>query len=191
MAPRFFASGAAFRRWLHTHHASADELLLGFYKKESGRRGITYPEALDQALCYGWIDGVRRRHDGDSYTVRFTPRRKGSIWSAVNTRRARQLTSDGRMAPPGLRAFEARNATRDTAYSYERETCELDAGHLKQFRENAKAWTFFASQPPYYRRMASWFVMSAKKPETRLRRLDRLIADSAKQKRLGLATPEK
>jgi uncharacterized protein YdeI (YjbR/CyaY-like superfamily) len=191
MAPRFFASGAAFRRWLHAHHASADELLVGFYKKDTGKGGITYPEALDEALCYGWIDGVRRRHDEESYTIRFTPRRKGSIWSAVNTRRVRQLTSDGRMAAPGVRAFEARQATRDAAYSYERENCRLDAEHLEQFRGNAKAWAFFEAQPPYYRRMACWYVMSAKRADTRRRRLGQLIADSARRRRLGLATPEK
>jgi uncharacterized protein YdeI (YjbR/CyaY-like superfamily) len=186
VAPRFFASGAAWRKWLQANHASAAELLVGFYKKGSGRGGLTYPEALDEALCYGWIDGVRRRHHEDSYTIRFSPRRKGSIWSAVNTRRAGALRDQGRMAAPGLRAFEERDASRDAAYSYERATSALDPQLEKRFRNDPGAWAFFEAQPPSYRRMAAWFVMSAKKDETRQRRLDQLRAESACSRRIGL-----
>ena len=165
MAPRFFASGAAFRRWLHGHHASADELLVGFYKKDTGRGGITYPEALDEALCYGWIDGVRRRHDEESYAIRFTPRRKGSIWSAVNTRRVKELTADGRMAAPRVRAFEARQATRDAAYSYV-SVKELPARRRapEAIPGEREGLGVLPGAAAYYRRMACWYVMSAKRP---------------------------
>jgi uncharacterized protein YdeI (YjbR/CyaY-like superfamily) len=180
MKPTFFATPARFRAWLEKHHARATELLVGFYKKGSGRPSITWPEAVDEALCFGWIDGVRRSLDADSYTIRFTPRRAGSTWSAVNVRRVAALTAEGIMRPAGLRAFEARAPEKTGIYSYEqRHTAALASEHLRQFQANAPAWAYFQAQPAWYRQAAIWWVVSAKKEETRLRRLAQLIADSA------------
>ena len=190
-APVFFRGAADFRRWLHKHHDRAPEVFVGFYKKDSGKKGITYREALDEALCFGWIDGVRRRVDESSYTNRFSPRTKRSIWSAVNIERVGELRKLGRMAAPGERAFEGRDEARAKQYSYERETCELAPAYQKRFKQQPDAWTFFQAQPPYYRRVASWYVMGAKKEETRLRRLERLIADSKKARRIGMLEPAK
>lgn len=190
-APVFFKSAAGFRRWLQKHHDRADEIMVGFYRKDSGRKGISYPEAVDEALCFGWIDGVRRKVDAESYTNRFSPRKKRSYWSAVNVKRAEELVAAGRMAPPGLRAFEARDAERSREYSFERETAALPPAYVKEFRKNPGAWTFFDSQSPSYKRMASWFVMSARKDETRERRLARVIADSARRRRIDQLNPGK
>ncbi|MGH9308875.1 MAG: YdeI/OmpD-associated family protein [Vicinamibacterales bacterium] len=189
--PVFFKSAAAFRRWLQKNHDRALEVVVGFYRKDSGKKGISYPEALDEALCFGWIDGVRRRHDEESYVNRFSPRKKRSLWSAVNVRRAGELIAAGRMAAPGLKAFEARDAERSRQYSYERETCELPPAYVRELRKARRAWAFFKAQSPYYRRMASWFVMSAKTEETRQRRLARVIADSAKGQRIDQLAPGK
>ena len=189
--PVFFATPAAFRRWLHRHHATATELLDGFYRKDSGRKSITYPEALDEALCYGWIDGVRRRLDADSYVQRFTPRTKRSIWSAINIGHVERLTREGRMAPAGVRAFEGRDPKRAQEYSYERATCALEPAQEQTFRKNRGAWAFFSAQPPSYRRVACWYVIGAKRPETRERRLRQLIDDSARGRRLrGFPQPK-
>jgi uncharacterized protein YdeI (YjbR/CyaY-like superfamily) len=188
MTPTFFDSPAAFRRWLAANHATAAVLWVGFYKKNSGRGGITYPQALDEALCFGWIDGVRKSVDAVSYTVRFTPRTPRSVWSTVNTKRVGELTKLGRMAPAGLKAFEARDRKRSGVYSFEQRVVKLTPDYERQFKANKAAWAFFAVQPPGYRRLASWFVMSAKKDETRQRRLARLIADSAAGRRLTEAT---
>jgi uncharacterized protein YdeI (YjbR/CyaY-like superfamily) len=184
--PTYFKNGVEFRRWLAKHHDSTPELLVGFYKKESGKGGITYPQALDEALCYGWIDGIRKRFDAYSYTVRFSPRTKRSVWSKVNIKRAGELKQEGRMAAPGLRAFEGRDVTRANQYSFERENCELDAALQRQFKRDREAWSFFASQPPGYRRIATWYVMSAKKEETRQRRLDYLMTQCRAGKRIGI-----
>jgi uncharacterized protein YdeI (YjbR/CyaY-like superfamily) len=174
--PTFFATRAEFRAWLERHHEDADELWVGFYKKASGKPSITWPEAVDQALCFGWIDGVRRSLGDESYANRFTPRRKGSNWSAKNIRRAEQLIELGLMRPAGLAAFEARSAA---AYSYEeRSSAELGPEFERELRGNPKAWEFFQSQPPWYRRTAAYWVVSARKEETRRRRLATLIADS-------------
>ncbi|HEX8694676.1 MAG TPA: YdeI/OmpD-associated family protein [Longimicrobium sp.] len=180
----FFESGADFRRWLEANHAAAKELMVGFYKKGSGKPSITYHEALDEALCFGWIDGVRKSVDDDSYTIRFTPRRPGSVWSAVNLRRAEELERAGRMAAPGLKEFHERDPRRSGLYSYENRPKEFDAGLAARFQANAKAWDFFQAQPPGYRRVAVFWVMEAKKEETRLRRLDRLIGESEQGMRL-------
>jgi len=182
----FFPSAPELRRWLEANHDRVQELVVGFYKKDSGKPSITYPEALDEALCFGWIDGVRKKHGDDSYTVRFTPRQPKSIWSLVNVRKVEDLIQRGRMKPPGLKAFEARDAERTGVYSFERETAELDPALEKVFRANKKAWEFFQKQPPGYRRLAAWFVISAKKQETREKRLGQLIEDSAAGKRLGM-----
>jgi uncharacterized protein YdeI (YjbR/CyaY-like superfamily) len=180
MRPRFFATPLQFRAWLEEHHATAKELLVGFYKKGSKRPSITWPEAVDEALSFGWIDGVRRSIDDVSYTIRFTPRTARSMWSAVNIARARDLIEQGRMRPAGQKAFEARASDRSAIYSYEqRSTAELGAEFERQFRSNKKAWAFFQSQPPGYRRTATYWVVSAKREETRRKRLATLIDDSA------------
>jgi uncharacterized protein YdeI (YjbR/CyaY-like superfamily) len=187
----FFPSAAGFRDWLERHHATAPELLVGFHKKESGRGGIAYPEALDAALCYGWIDGVRKRIDAESYTIRFTPRRPGSMWSAVNVARARELTAQGLMQPAGLRAFAERDERKTRQYSYEREQGQLDTALEAALRANRKASAFFAAQPPGYRKTAIFWVMSAKREETRARRFAHLIERSTAGARIDLLNPNK
>jgi uncharacterized protein YdeI (YjbR/CyaY-like superfamily) len=180
MEPTFFATPDDFRAWLEQHHSSHDELLVGFHKKGSGRPSITWPQSVDQALCFGWIDGVRRRIDDDSYSIRFTPRRARSIWSAANVKRVAELTDLGVMRPAGLAAFERRTDDRTAVYSFERRSAaEFEPAMEARFRSNARAWAWFEAQAPSYRRTATHWVISAKKPETRERRLDRLIADSA------------
>jgi uncharacterized protein YdeI (YjbR/CyaY-like superfamily) len=184
--PKFFATPDAFRKWLDKHHASSKEQWVGFYKKASGKPSITWPESVDQALCYGWIDGIRKSVDAESYMIRFTPRRPNSIWSAVNIRRAKELTKLGVMKPAGTRMFEARDEAKANRYSFERDNVVLDKALEKQFRANRKAWDFFQKQPPGYRKIGAWYVMSAKRAETRQKRLQTLIADSANAKRIGL-----
>jgi uncharacterized protein YdeI (YjbR/CyaY-like superfamily) len=180
MKPTFFATPSRFRAWLEKHHDSAQELWVGFYKRASGKGGITWPEAVDVALCFGWIDGIRKSIDDRSYTNRFTPRRTGSTWSAVNVRRVEELTKRGLMHPAGLKAFEERTNEKTGIYSYEnRHAVRLDAGYERQLRASKKAWAFLQGQPASYRTAVTWWVMSAKKEETRQRRLARLIEDSA------------
>ena len=171
MKPAFFPTPADFRRWLEKNHDSAPELLVGFYKRDSGRPSITWPESVDQALCFGWIDGICKRIDDVSYTIRFTPRRRGSTWSAVNIRRVEELKKLGLMQPAGLRAYEALTPEKSGIYSYENVPKELPPAEEKKFRANKKAWEYFNAQPPSYRRVAIHFVMSAKREETRARRL--------------------
>ena len=178
MDVKFFKSSDEFRTWLEENHNKAQELWVGFYKKDAQEKGITYQEAVDQALCYGWIDGVRKRIDEVSYTIRLTPRKPRSIWSAVNINRFVELEEIGRVRPPGLKAFEERDQKRSGLYSYEQRSRGLDGAYEKQFKANEKAWEFFRAQPPWYQRTASWWVMSAKKEETRLKRLATLIEDS-------------
>jgi uncharacterized protein YdeI (YjbR/CyaY-like superfamily) len=178
--PTFFATPAAFRAWLERHHADERELLVGFYKKGSGRPSLTWPESVDEALCFGWIDGVRRSIDADSYSIRFTPRQKRSIWSAVNIKRAEELIAEGRMTAAGRAALAARTEDRSRVYSHERRAApELDPAQQARFEANAAAWEWFQGRPPSYRRQALHWVTSAKRPETRDRRLATLIADSA------------
>lgn len=190
MKPRFFESAAEFRRWLDKRHADEDALLVGFYRKKVGR-GLTYQEALDVALCFGWIDGVRTRLNEDAYTIRFTPRRPGSIWSAVNIRRAGELQARGLMKPPGLRAFRQRDERKSRQYSYEREQAKLSPALEAALRANRKAAAFFETQPPGYRRVATFWIMSAKKEETRARRLARLVECSARGARIDLLSPNR
>jgi uncharacterized protein YdeI (YjbR/CyaY-like superfamily) len=174
--PRFFATAADLRAWLEAHHADTGELLVGFYKKGSGRPSITWPESVDEALCFGWIDGIRRRIDDESYSIRFTPRRPRSIWSAVNIKRAGELIAEGRMTPAGLAAFEARDEERSAMYSYEqRHAAALDADQEARLRADAAVWEWFQGRPPSFRRAAIYWITSAKKPETRERRLGQLI----------------
>jgi uncharacterized protein YdeI (YjbR/CyaY-like superfamily) len=185
MKPLYFKSPSAFREWLEENHDRASELWVGFYKKGSGRPSITYHEALDEALCFGWIDGVRKSLDEASYTNRFTPRKPGSNWSEVNVKRVGELEAQGRMRPPGIAAFERRDPEKTKQYSYEERSRELAPAYQKSFRANRKAWDFWSAQPPGYRRVSSWFVMSAKKEETRQKRLARLIDTSERGERLA------
>jgi uncharacterized protein YdeI (YjbR/CyaY-like superfamily) len=187
--PLFFASPAEFRAWLEQNHDKVPVLTLGLYKRDSGRPSIPWPEAVDQALCFGWIDGVRRTLDAASYSIRFTPRKPSSTWSAVNIGRVQELTSKGLMRPPGLAAFESRLAKKSAIYSYEqRAAAKLDAAAELEFRANKKAWAFFEQQPPWYRRTATYWVVSAKREETRARRLATLIRDSAAGRAIGPLT---
>jgi uncharacterized protein YdeI (YjbR/CyaY-like superfamily) len=184
-----FASAVDLRRWLRQNHAGVAELWVGFYKKESGCGGITYPEALDEALCHGWIDGIRKRVDGQSYTIRFTPRRPGSIWSNVNLRHVERLKKLGRMRASGLAAFAARTSARSGIYSFEQRPQEFPPALKGIFRASLPAWDFWQAQPPGYRRTAIWWVISAKQDTTRQRRLAALIALSAAGKRLDFLAP--
>lgn len=187
--PTYFASSADLRHWLENNHAARSELLVGFYKKSSGKMGISYPEALDQALCFGWIDGVRKSVNVESYAIRFTPRKANSQWSAVNIRRARELSAAGAMHSPGLQAFEGASAQK-RKYSYEqRQDPRLSAEQERQFRSQSAAWKFFQAQPAGYRRTATFWVISAKRAQTRQRRLGSLLAASTKGRRIDLLSP--
>jgi len=180
MEPMFFETPAEFRDWLEEHHTDVAELLVGFHKKGSGRPSMTWPESVDQALCFGWIDGVRRGIDEHSYTIRFTPRKARSTWSRVNVKRAEELVEEGLMRPAGLAAFERRSDDRSGIYACEqRKQAKLDPAAEKEFRADRKAWAFFSEQAPSYRRTATHWVISAKKEETRRKRLKTLIEDSA------------
>jgi len=191
MKPVFFQSAADFRGWLDQHHAGSRELLIGFYKKGSSRGGITYPEALDAALSFGWIDGVRKRVDAEAYTIRFTPRKPGSTWSAVNIARVGELTAQGLMKPSGLRVYAERDERKTRQYSYEREQGRLDPSLDAALRANRKASAFFDAQPPGYRKTVTFWVMSAKQEETRARRLAHLIERSASGARIDLLKPNR
>ena len=182
--PAFFETEADFRRWLERHHQTAPELLVGFWKKGSGRPSIDWPQARDQALCFGWIDGVRKSLGEESYTIRFTPRRKGSVWSRVNLARFEALTAAGQMTAAGEQAFEAGREDR-SHYSYESEARALEPEEIAQFKANEAAWTDWDKRPPGYRKVALHWVTSAKKPETRARRLATLIQDSAAGRRIA------
>jgi len=174
MKPRFFATPAELRQWLQKNHSKTLEQWIGFHKRGSGKPSITWPESVDEALCFGWIDGLRKSIDDTAYMIRFTPRKATSIWSAVNVKRAGELIRLKRMAPAGLKAFEARRRT--NVYSYEqRRALALDAADEKRFRAERKAWDWFQAQAPWYRRACTHWVVSAKKPETRERRLATLI----------------
>jgi len=184
--PTFFSSAAEFRRWLHANHDKVPELWIGFYKLASGRKGLTYLEAVDEALCYGWIDGHKKTHDAHAFKQRFTPRRARSIWSAINIQKVERLKKAGRMAAPGLRAYALKDPARTQVYSFENRGRALDPAYEKRFRAKKRAWAFFEAQPPGYRRLCVHWVMSAKKPETRERRLAHVMADSAASRRVGL-----
>jgi uncharacterized protein YdeI (YjbR/CyaY-like superfamily) len=189
--PRFFATPAQLRSWLEKNHASASELLVGFFKRASGKPSITWPESVDEALCFGWIDGIRRGVDDRVYTIRFTPRRPGSVWSAVNIARARRLARERRMTPAGLEAFEARRENRSGVYSYEQRRDRLEEPYASLLARNSRALRFFEDQPPSYRKVAGWWVVGAKKEETRLKRLSRLIEASACGRRVEEFEPSR
>jgi uncharacterized protein YdeI (YjbR/CyaY-like superfamily) len=184
MKPRFFKTHAELRAWLEKNHDSATELLVAYYKKGSGKPSVTWPESVDEALCFGWIDGIRRSLDEDRYTNRFTPRRPRSTWSALNVKRARELIDLGRMRPAGLAAFEAREDHRTATYSYEQRPNDLPPQYERKLKANKRAWAFWRSVAPSYRKAATWWVISAKKEDTRERRLATLIECSAAGERV-------
>ncbi|HEU0039319.1 MAG TPA: YdeI/OmpD-associated family protein [Verrucomicrobiae bacterium] len=191
MKIKYFKSAIEFRQWLEVNHARARELWVGLFKKDSGKGGLTYAEAVDEALCFGWIDGLKKRVDDLSYTHRFTPRKPKSNWSRINIQHVERLKKAGRMTPPGLKAHAARAPERSGVYSFENAPRTLAAAQERQFKADKIAWQFFQRQPPGYRRTAIWWVVSAKKPETRARRLGQLIADSRKGRRLAQVSGSK
>lgn len=182
----FFATLAELEAWLEANHAQTAELWVGYYKKKSGRPGITYPESVDAALMFGWIDGIRKSIDGDRYKIRFTPRKPGSIWSEVNTRRMMELIEQEKVRPAGLAAFKRRDPKQTKLYSYEERNRPMAEEYERLLRENSPAWEFYQAQPESYRRAANWWVMSAKREETRLKRLATLIDDSANRRKIAL-----
>ncbi|MHB1312926.1 MAG: YdeI/OmpD-associated family protein [Gemmatimonadaceae bacterium] len=190
--PTFFRTAAALARWFDKYGATRTELWIGYYKKASGKGGLTYKPALDEALCVGWIDGVINGIDDACYMQRYTPRTRKSIWSAVNIRRVGELSAEGRMKPAGIATFEARDLGRAGLYSHENHPQEFPPEFLKAFKANKKAWAFFESQPPGYRRTATFLVVSPKREETRARRLEHLIEQSAQGRRIQqLVSPAK
>ncbi len=184
MTPRFFRSAAEFRRWLEERHGDAEELWVGFHKRASGREGLTHSAAVDEALCFGWIDGVRKSLDEASYTIRFTRRRPGSIWSVVNLRRVGELIATGRMRPAGRAVYERRDEKRTRRYSFENKDHTLAPADEKRLRASRTAWAFWEKQAAWYRRAAAWWVSSAVRTETRERRLKMLVECSARGDRL-------
>ena len=179
-----FTDAAQFRAWLEEHHDTATELWVGYYKKGVSRTSLSYPEAVEEALCFGWIDGITRRIDDEVYANRFTPRRKGSSWSAVNIAKVAELTAAGRMHAAGLRAFEERDRRKDASYSLERAAAALPADYEARLRADPGAWAYWQAQPPGYRRTATHWVVSAKREDTRLRRMATLIGDCAAGRRI-------
>jgi len=180
----YFRTPADLRTWFRANHAKAQELWAGFYKRDSGKPSVTWPESVDEALCVGWIDGIRKRIDDESYTIRFTPRRKGSIWSAVNIRRVTVLTAEKRMRPAGAKAFAARLENKSGIYAYEQRRDRLEEPYAGLMKKHKAAWTFFEVQPPSYRKVVGWWIVSAKREETRLQRLHKLTEACARGKRL-------
>ena len=181
----FFATTAELRDWFDAHHQTVDELWLGYHKKRTGRPTITWSEAVDEALCVGWIDSVRYSLDDDRSAQRFTPRRPGSTWSAINVQKVAELTAQGRMRPAGLAAFEARDREKTAIYSYEREAAALTDDETGRIRANKAAWSDWQRRPPSYRKTVTYWVVSAKKPETRERRLDAVIDAAAAGEPVG------
>lgn len=188
MKPKFFSTPAEFREWLEQNHDTASELLIGFHKRASGKKSITYPEALDEALCFGWIDGVRKKLNETSFVQRFTPRKPRSIWSNINVDHIERLKKEGRVHASGLAAYERRDPKRTGIYSFENDPAKLAPDYEKKFRLNKRAWKFFEEQAPYYKRLMIFRIMAGKKEETRIRRLDQLIECSANGHRVGLLT---
>jgi uncharacterized protein YdeI (YjbR/CyaY-like superfamily) len=176
--PTFFATQEDFRKWLLINHETATELIVGFYKVDSGKPSMSWSQSVDQAICFGWIDGVRKSIDKESYLIRFTPRKSTSIWSAVNIKKVEELTKQGLMQPNGILAFEKRKEHKSKIYAYEKEAVKLSADFEKKFKANRKAWAFFQSLPPSYHRSAIDWIMSAKQDATSIKRLDELINDS-------------
>jgi uncharacterized protein YdeI (YjbR/CyaY-like superfamily) len=184
MTPRFFTKQSDFRKWLEKNHRNETELVVGFYKVDSNKPSITWPQSVDEALCFGWIDGVRKSIDKDSYSIRFTPRRSTSIWSAVNIKKVEEFIKQGLMQPAGYESFEKRKEHKSKIYSYEKESVKLSAGFEKKITANKKAWTFFTSQAPSYQKTILHWIMTAKQESTKIIRLDKLISASEAKKRL-------
>ncbi|HET6227145.1 MAG TPA: YdeI/OmpD-associated family protein [Bacteroidia bacterium] len=184
MKPLFFSTHLQFRTWLKKNHKKETELLVGFYKVTSGKKSMTWPQSVDEALCYGWIDGIRKSIDEEAYTIRFTPRKKNSIWSAINIKKMDELVKKGLMQPEGLAAFQHRKDDKSAIYSYERVPAELDKAFETKFKANKKAWTNFQAMSPSYRRTAIAWVMRAKQHSTQIRRMDTLITDSENNVRI-------
>ncbi len=180
----FFKTEDDFRRWLEVNHEKESELIVGFYKVKSGKPSMTWSQSVDQALCFGWIDGVRRSIDDESYCIRFTPRRKNSIWSAINIKKIEELTKAGLMLPAGQKAFSFKEESNSEIYSYENDVVQLNSDYEKQFKENTKAWSFFINQSPSYRKAIIGWIMSAKQEKTRLSRLEKTIKESEQEKRV-------
>ncbi|HWB27022.1 MAG TPA: YdeI/OmpD-associated family protein [Chitinophagaceae bacterium] len=184
MNPTFFTKQVDFRKWLEKNHAKADELYVGFYKVGSGKESITWPQSVEEALCFGWIDGVRKSIDEESYYIRFTPRKPGSIWSAINIKKIEELSKLGVMTPAGIDAYNKRAENKSKIYSYENAPATLHKDYEKQFKANSKAWKFFQLQPAWYKRTAVHLVMQAKQPATQQKRLEQLIKDSEAGKKI-------
>lgn len=185
MEPTFFETPAKFRGWLRRYHATETELWVGFHRKATGRLSITWDESVDEALCFGWIDGIRKSVDDSSYMIRFTPRTPRSIWSDKNIRRMEELLEEGRVADAGREAWGRRKEDRSRRYAFEQDAVELPPDFDERFRANRKAWAFFSGEAPYYRRVATWWVISARRESTRDRRLAILIEDSEAGRRIG------
>lgn len=186
MSPTFFPTPQDFRNWLEKNHKSEKELLVGFYKVATKKPSMTWSESVDQALCFGWIDGVRKSIDEESYSIRFTPRKPTSIWSAINIKKIEDLTKAGLMTPQGLKAFELRKPERSAIYSHEKELASLYPDYEKQFKANKKAWEFFNNQAPSYQKVMLHWITSAKQEKTRLSRLEKTIRESEQGKRVLL-----
>jgi uncharacterized protein YdeI (YjbR/CyaY-like superfamily) len=182
----FFKSPNYFRKWLEKNHNKVQEQWVGFYKKSTGKSSLDWPKSVDEALCFGWIDGIRKSIDDESYKIRFTPRKPGSNWSAINLKKIDELIKLGLMKPAGMKVYNERKINKTGEYSYENRPTGFEGEYEKLFKKDKKAWEYFNSQSPSYRRTASWWVISAKREETRLKRLNTLIEDSANGKRLGL-----
>lgn len=182
--PTFFTTQADFRKWLQKNHTEATELIVGYYKVGNNKPSMTWPQSVDEALCFGWIDGVRKSINIESYCIRFTPRKATSIWSAVNIKKIAELTKQGLMQPAGMIAFSKRKESKSKIYAYEKEPVKLDDELAKKFTANKKAWTFFQAQAPSYQRVIIHWVMTAKQEATKLRRLEKLMAESEAGKRL-------
>ena len=187
---KYFHNQNEFRKWLEKNHNKVDEIFIGFYKVHTKKKSITYSQALDEALCFGWIDGIRKNIDDERYQIRFTPRRKTSKWSNVNVKKAKELIKSGKMKSAGLKEFENRKKYKTAKYSYEERIEKLSPEYEMKFKSNKNAWEFFQNQAPYYKRIISFWVMSAKKYETRQRRLNVLIDDCEKQRKIDLLNPK-
>lgn len=185
MSPIFFATPLEFRTWLEQHHTTQTELWVGYYKKDSGKQSITWPESVDQALCFGWIDGIRKSLGPESYTIRFTPRKKSSIWSAVNLMRMAELIEGGLVYPRGLEIYQNRDPKKAEIYSYERQQTQLEPAHQQALEANPEAWAYFQKQAPSYRKAAILWVLNAKQAATRLKRLQTLIEDSQNGRKIA------
>jgi|SRR5687767_3423390 len=183
--PVFFLDQNIFRKWLETHHQTSSELFVGFYKVGSGKPSMTWPQSVDQALCFGWIDGVRRTIDKDAYCIRFTPRKPTSIWSAINIAKVEKLTKKGLMQPAGIEAYKKRKQEKSKIYSFENKAIKLSEKYERQFKSDPDAWHFFTTQAPSYQKTITHWIMTARQEATQLKRLEQTIAQSSKQKRLS------